>query len=78
MVEYSQRDRKPLYDLIIGRETLQELNCVLNFEEQAIKLDGITLPMRKLELVQDPKVVFSIYCETLETFSTCEETNLKV
>ena len=31
--------------------------------------------MCKLELVQDLKVVFSIYRETLEPVSTCEETN---
>ena len=78
VVKYSQRDRKPLYDLIIGWETLHELNCVLDFAEQAILLDGITLPMRKLELVQDPKVFFSIYHETLEPVSTCEETNCTV
>ena len=38
-------------------------------------LNSITLPMHKLELVQDPKVVFSIYHEMLEPISTPEETN---
>ena len=41
-------------------------------------LDGITLPMRKLESVQDLKVVCSIFCETLEPVSTREETKLTV
>ena len=61
MVKYLHGDHKPLYDLIIGHKTLHKLNCVLDFAEQAITLDGITLPMRKLESVQDPKVFFSIY-----------------
>ena len=78
VVKYLQRDSKPLYDLIIGLETLHELNCVLDFAEQSITLDGITLPMRKLESVQDPKVVFPIYHETLEPVSTREETNCTV
>ena len=78
MVKYSQGDHKPLYDLIIGHKTFHNLNCVLDFAEQAIMLDGITLPMRKIESVQDPKVVFSIYCETLETIITLEETNRTV
>ena len=64
VVEYLQKDHKPLYDLIIGRKTLHNLNCVLDFAEQAITLDSITLPMHKIESVQDPKVVFSIYHET--------------
>ena len=75
MVKYLQRDHKPLYDLIIGHETLHKLNCVLDFAEQAITLNGITLPMHKLELLQDPKVVFSIYPGTLEPIITQEETN---
>ena len=34
--------------------------------------------MRKIESVQDPKVVFSIYHETLEPISTHEEANCTV
>ena len=58
MAEYLQVDHKPLYDLIIDHKILHELSCVLYFSHQEITLNGITLPMGKIELVQDRKVVF--------------------
>ena len=41
MVKYSQGDHKTLYNLIIGHETLHELNCVLDFAEKSVMLDGL-------------------------------------
>ena len=50
VVEYD-RDKKlkrPLFDLIIGVQTMDELGIILNFKQQEITIDEIVLPMRDI------------------------------
>jgi hypothetical protein len=42
IVEYSAGDPKPLYNLIIGKQTLHDIGAVLDFKEKTIAIDDIT------------------------------------
>ncbi len=46
IVEYSLGDHAPMYDLIIGKQTMNDLGEVLDFQEKAITIDKILLPIR--------------------------------
>jgi hypothetical protein len=46
IVEYSPGDQAPIYDLIIGKQTMHNLGVVLDFQEKTIKIDKLLLPMR--------------------------------
>ncbi len=48
IVEYSLGDQAPLYDLIIGKQTMHNLGVVLDFQEKTIRIDKILLPMRNI------------------------------
>jgi hypothetical protein len=37
IVEYDQRGQPPMYDLIIGKQTLHNLGVVLEFKEETIQ-----------------------------------------
>jgi hypothetical protein len=39
IVEYSPGESVPLYDLIIGKETMHELGVILDFKEKTIQID---------------------------------------
>jgi hypothetical protein len=41
-----------MYDLIIGKQTMQDLGVVLDFQEKTIKIDKILLPMRNIANLQ--------------------------
>jgi hypothetical protein len=41
IVEYSPVDQAPMYDLIIGKQTLQDLGVVLDFKEKTIQIDKV-------------------------------------
>ncbi len=43
---------KPLYDLIIGKQTLHDIGAVLDFKEKTITIDDILLPMRNINNLQ--------------------------
>jgi hypothetical protein len=45
IVEYPKEGQKPLYDLIIGKQTLHDIGAVLDFNERTITIDDILLPM---------------------------------
>ena len=51
----------PVYDLIIGVETMASLGCILDFQNNEITLDGTTLPMRPLRSFMDQKKLNSIF-----------------
>jgi hypothetical protein len=42
----------PLYDLIIGKQTLHDIGAVLDFKEKTIAIDNILLPMRNIVNLQ--------------------------
>jgi hypothetical protein len=44
IVEYSPGDQAPIYDLIIGKQTMHNLGVVLDFQEKTIKIDKISYP----------------------------------
>jgi hypothetical protein len=48
IVEYSPGESVPVYDLIIGKETMHELGVILDFKEKTIQIDEILLPMRNI------------------------------
>ena len=48
VVEYEAGASKPLYDLIIGKQTLHDIGVVLDFKEYTITIDSIHLPMRNI------------------------------
>jgi hypothetical protein len=52
IVEYPAEGPKPLYDLIIGKQTLHDIGAVLDFKEKTITIDDIFLPMRNINNLQ--------------------------
>jgi hypothetical protein len=51
-VKYSPGDHAPMYDLIIGKQTMHNLGIVLDFQEKTIKIGEILLPMRNIANLQ--------------------------
>jgi hypothetical protein len=41
IVEYCPGDQAPMYDLIIGKRTMHNLEVLLNFKEKTIQIDKI-------------------------------------
>jgi hypothetical protein len=52
IVEYFAGGLKPLYNLIIGKQTLHDIDAVLDFKEKTITIDDILLPMRNINNLQ--------------------------
>jgi hypothetical protein len=44
IVEYSKGEPPPLYDLIIGKQTLHDIGAVLDFKEKTITIDDSSCP----------------------------------
>ncbi len=52
IVEYSKGEPLPLYNLIIGKQTLHDIGAVLDFKEKTITIDDVLLPMRNINNLQ--------------------------
>jgi hypothetical protein len=52
IVQYARNGVPPLYDLILGKQTLDNLGGVLDFKEKTITIDEILLPMRNINNLQ--------------------------
>ncbi len=52
IVEYSEGEPPPLYDLIIGKQTLHDIGAVLDFNKKTIIIDDVLLPMRNIKNLQ--------------------------
>ena len=52
IVEYGPGDQAPMYDLIIGKQTMHNLGVKLDFQEKTITIDKILLPMRNIVNLQ--------------------------
>ena len=52
IVEYEAGATAPMYDLIIGKQTLHDIGAVLDFKEKTITIDSILLPMRNIVNLQ--------------------------
>ena len=49
VVEYDKKKMtRPMYDLILGCQTMKELGIVLDFRTKEITIDDIILPMRDI------------------------------
>jgi hypothetical protein len=51
-LDYSLGDQAPMYDLIIGKQTMHNLGVKLDFQEKTIIIDEILLPMRNIVNLQ--------------------------
>jgi hypothetical protein len=67
-----------MYDLIIGNQTMHNLGVVLDFQEKAITIDKILLPMRNIVNLQlKPSITRALRentCFAQEPISTCSAT----
>jgi hypothetical protein len=52
IIEYSTGDQAPMYDLIIGKQTMHDLGMKLDLQEKTITIDKILLPMRNIANLQ--------------------------
>jgi hypothetical protein len=52
IVEYSPGDQAPMYDLIIGKQTMHDLGVKSAFQEKTITIDKILSPMRNFANLQ--------------------------
>ena len=43
------------YDMIIGRDLLQALKVIIDFEYQVIRWDDVSIPMNRIKLVKGKK-----------------------
>jgi hypothetical protein len=74
IVEYSPGDQAPLYDLILGKQTMHNLGVKLDFQEKTITIDKILLPMRNIVNLQlKPRITRALRentCSAQEPIST--------
>jgi hypothetical protein len=50
-----------MYDLIIGKQTMQDLGVKLEFQEKTITIDKILLPMRTIVNLQlKPRITWAL------------------
>jgi hypothetical protein len=70
----------PLYNLVIGKQTLHNIGAVLDFKEKTMIMDSILLPMRNIVNFQlKPSITRALWqntCLAQEpiTISTCNAT----
>jgi hypothetical protein len=74
IVENDAGATAPMYDLIIGKQTLHDIGAVLDFKEKTITIDSILLPMRNIVNLQlKPSVTRALRyntCQAQELVST--------
>jgi len=52
IIEYDEKGPEPLFDLVIGTETMSRLGIVLDFQTKMIMIDDAKLPMRYIRSLQ--------------------------
>jgi hypothetical protein len=74
IVEYGPGDQAPIYDLIIGKQTMHNLGVKLDFQEKTITIHKILLPMRNIVNLQlrtrIPRALKENTCFAQEPIST--------
>jgi hypothetical protein len=82
IVEYSPEYQAPIYDLIIGKQTMHDLGVKLDFQERTITIDEILLPMRNIANLQlKPRITRALRentCFAQEPISTRSATKRMV
>jgi hypothetical protein len=56
IVEYGPGDQAPMYDLIIGKQTMHNLGVKLDFQEKTITINKILFSMRNIVLQLKPRI----------------------
>ncbi len=78
IIEYSPGDQAPMYDLVIGKQTMYNLGVELDLQEKTITIDKILLPMRNIANLQlKPRITRALIentCYAQEPISTCSAT----
>ncbi len=78
IVEYNLGDQAPMYELIIGKQTMHDLGVKLDFQEKTITIDEILLPMRNIaNLLLKPRITRALRentCFAQEPISTSSAT----
>jgi hypothetical protein len=69
-VTVPKTDAAPIYDLIIGIESLDKLGAILNFADKSITIDHLVLPMKPHNQLIDPKLLQAQYQAPDEPAST--------
>jgi hypothetical protein len=74
IVEYPRGSPPLLYNLIISKQTLQDICNMLDFKEKTITINEILLPMRSINNLQLKSSIFRAlklsYCFAQEPIST--------
>jgi hypothetical protein len=82
IVEDSPGDQAPMYDLIIGKQTMHDLGVKLDFQEKTITIDKSLLPMRNIVNLQlKPRITRALRentCFAQEPIITCSATKRMV
>jgi hypothetical protein len=82
IVEYSPGGQAPMYDLIIGKQTMHDLGVKLDFQEKTITIDEVLLPMRNIVNLQlKPRITRALRentCLAQEPISTRSATKRMV
>jgi hypothetical protein len=82
IVECSPGDQAPMYDRIIGKQTMHNLGVKLDFKEKTITVDKILLPMRNIINLQlKPRITRALRentCFAQEPISTRSATKRMV
>ena len=63
---------KPVYDQIIGVETMARMNIVMDFTKMEITIDQNKIPMRPTKSLLDSKALDNFHRDQLEPTSTLE------
>jgi hypothetical protein len=82
IVEYDAGANAPMYDLIIGKQTLHDIGTVLDFKDRSITKNNILLPMRNIANLQlEPSITRALRrssarnaCLAQEPVSTNDDT----
>ena len=61
IVEYDEKGPEPLFDLVIGTETMSRLGIILDFQTKMITIDDAKLPMRHIQSLQKEQKRREIY-----------------
>ena len=69
---------KPVYDLIIGVESMTKMGVIMDFAEMQITIDHVSQPMRTLKSLLDSKALNNFHRDHLEPTATKEETKRTV
>ena len=78
IIRLPKNSPKPVYDLIIGVQSLANIGCILDFASKSLTIDSIKLPMRPQDSFMDPKALRTQFKEILEPASMREATNRAV